>query len=574
MKALTTFFVILILFGCDNAPHKESKVEGNTTNAKAPSQSLPVIDFPLLGEARPVDLIDMTLEFPESLKKLNGQRVSMVGFMAPFDSLEDMVRCQMVPSYVGCNFCSPPSLRQVVYITQGKDNEPEQTYPFIEEPSYVTGTFRISLPESVHEGKERGFIYSIENAVVTAHKGDAPKRAPGHGTPAGHQAGQGTALLSPVVPADLIREIAEIFGQSPVPSIAIDRVSVKAFAQLVRGELEATYPKESRAARTRAFQLLGVLPEEADWIDALAGFEFAQRVAASESSGKRIVLLDAVPIDQPYVRLELVGAIADALIRQGLTKLDPDKTDASEQSDDARRAKEALLHGARNVVVRRYARALGISVSAPPPKEFVPLGKLMQGTDLLNRWYTLPGEAGPYFDLLNHWYTLPAEVGPYFVNFKVSSTGSLENLALAKPPRTTIEFFRPLWHRDPTLWRNDPVPKDFAEDLIEKSPDHSDVLGAGGLMPFLASENSGHVVMTVSGQWAGDRWALWQFPDGSDGLLLETRWQDEKSALEFSNAIPRYPFQWLFPHEDGSSRVRLLRASSPAALLRMIPSDE
>lgn len=93
-------------------------------------------------------------------------------------------------------------------------------------------------------------------------------------------------------------------------------------------------------------------------------------------------------------------------------------------------------------------------------------------------------------------------------------------------------------------------------------------------MPFLAGENSGHVVMTVSGEWAGDRWALWQFPDGSDGLLLETRWQDEKSALEFSNAIPSYTCQWLFPHEDGSSRVRLLRASSPAALLRMIPAKE
>ena len=53
------------------------------TSIGGPSESLPMIDFPQLGEARPVDLIDMTLEFPESLKKLNGQRVSMVGFMAP-----------------------------------------------------------------------------------------------------------------------------------------------------------------------------------------------------------------------------------------------------------------------------------------------------------------------------------------------------------------------------------------------------------------------------------------------------------------------------------------------------------
>ena len=551
MKCQIALITLLVLTGC--GPQADHDPEGSKTGSPA----LPIVDFPLLGEARPVDLIDMKLEFPESLKNLDGLRVSLIGFMAPFDSLEDMSRCQIVPSYVGCNFCSPPNLRQVVYVTQGDPDVSGQSYSFIEEPSHVTGIFRISLPGSDHEGKNNGFVYSIEDAIVTAYKGDVPKKAPGHGTPIGHQAGQGTANLSPVEPVELVREVAEILGRKPVPSIKVDRVSVEAFTKLVREELEAIYPKKSRSARAQAFKLLRVLPDEAAWIDALEGFEFAQRVAASDSSGKRIVLLDAVPIDQPYVRLELVGAIADALIRQGLASVETSKIGALDQNDDARRAQEALLQGTRNVVVRRYARALGVSLSVPPPNEFVPLGEWMQGTDLLNRWYTLPGE-----------------VGPYFVNFKVGSTGPLENLNLGRPPRTTIEFFRPLWHRDATLWRRDPVPSDFSDDLIKTPPDFTDVLGAGGLMPFLSSENSGHVVMTVSGQWAGDRWALWQFPDGSAGLLLETRWQDEKSALEFSNSIPAHPFQWFFPHEDGSAVVRILRASSPVALHRLIPSSQ
>ena len=121
MKSKTALLVLLTLIGCG----RENDPGSDDESKNAPA--LPVIDFPLLGEARPVDLIDMKLEFPESLKKLNGRRVIMVGFMAPFDSLEDMVRCQIVPSYVGCNFCSPPNLRQVVYVTQGKDDEPEQT---------------------------------------------------------------------------------------------------------------------------------------------------------------------------------------------------------------------------------------------------------------------------------------------------------------------------------------------------------------------------------------------------------------------------------------------------------------
>ena len=559
MKASTALLTLLTLtlFGCDRGPDDGNEEELNSTSPPKSSESLPLIDFALLGEARPVDLIDMKLEFPESLKKLDGRQVSFVGFMAPFDSLEDMVRCQMVPSYVGCNFCSPPNLRQVVYVTQGKDDEPEQTYPFIEEPSHVTGTFRISLPESSHEGKEQGFIYSIEDAVVTPHKGDVPKRAPGHGTPTGHQAGQGTAALSPIVSADLVREVAGFLGGDPVSSIKVDRVSVEVFANLVRGALETICPKKSRGARALAFQLLGVLPKETDWIDALKGFELAQRVATSNGSGTRVFLLESVTIDHPYVRLELVGAIADALIRQELSNVEPRAIASLEENDDARRSKEALLQGMRNVVVRRYAQALGISLSVPPPEGFVPLGKWLRGTDLLNRWYTLPGE-----------------VGPYFVNFKVGATGSLKGLVLERPPSTTIEFFRPLWYQDDSLWRRDPVPSDFADDLVQIPPDFTDVLGAGGLMPFLASENSGHVVMTVSGQWAGDRWALWQFPDGSAGLLLETRWQDETSALEFSAAIPQYPFQWFFPHEDGSSSVRFLRATSSSALNRLIPSNQ
>ena len=558
MRATSALFVLLVLFGCDVETDKGKADEINTTSIGGPSESLPMIDFPLLGEARPVDLIDMTLEFPESLKKLNGQRVSMVGFMAPFDSLEDMSRCQMVPSYVGCNFCSPPNLRQVVYVTQGSEDESEKTYSFIEEPSYVTGTFKISLPESDHEGKTRGFVYSIENATVVPFEGEAPQRAPGHTNPANHNTGQGGSSLSPVAPEELVREVCKIIGEDSLLSVGIEPVSSEVFGLRIRGMLEATYPQETRLARAQAFSLLGMLPQNFDLIEALTGFELAQRVAVFDQFKGQVLVLDSVPLDHPFVRLELVGAIADALVRKGASLSTGSKQNPpAGENNDQTRAAEALRLGVIKVVVQRYARIRGISTTVAPPDEFIPQGTRKPGTNLLSRWHSLP-----------------ADVGPYFLDYWVGPSGRLGNLAMDRPPTTTIEFFRPLWHRDLTLWRRDPVPKDFAKSLTKVPAHFTDVLGAGGLMPFLASENSGYVVMQVSGQWAGDRWALWQFSDGSTGLLLETRWQDEKSALEFSNAIPQYPFQWYFPHEDGSSTVRLLRASSPAALNRLVPSNE
>ena len=112
---------------------------------------------------------------------------------------------------VGCTFCSPPNLRQVVFVTQGSDGS-EKKYSFIEEPSYVTGIFRITNSDSTHEGKQ-GFVYSIENAKVTAYTGEAPKRAPGHATPDGHNRGQNAEPLPEVSTEELIKEVADMLGQ-------------------------------------------------------------------------------------------------------------------------------------------------------------------------------------------------------------------------------------------------------------------------------------------------------------------------------------------------------------------------
>ena len=82
---------------------------------------LPEVSFAMLDGARPIDLIQMDLAFPDTLKELDGRPVSLTGFMAPFDDLKDMRRCMIVPSYVGCTFCTPPTLTQVVFVTQGGD---------------------------------------------------------------------------------------------------------------------------------------------------------------------------------------------------------------------------------------------------------------------------------------------------------------------------------------------------------------------------------------------------------------------------------------------------------------------
>ena len=191
-------------------------------------ESLPVIDFAMLDQARTLDLIDDDLEFPESLMKLDGQRVILIGFMAPYDDLNNMRRCMIMPSYVGCSFCSPPSMTQVVYVNQGAANARPRSYRFIEPPSHVNGILRLSLPGRDHEGQRNGFIYSIEDATVTPHTGKALERL------AGHEAGAHeprTGPLEPVATAELVEDVAELIGRAPIQPIEVERVTADTFGQ-------------------------------------------------------------------------------------------------------------------------------------------------------------------------------------------------------------------------------------------------------------------------------------------------------------------------------------------------------
>lgn len=215
---------------------------------------------------------------------------------------------------------------------------------------------------------------------------------------------------------------------------------------------------------------------------------------------------------------------------------------------DSRRAAMALRQGLNEVAIFRYARSRGISTSSRPPSE---LGE--KSPKSINA----PRE-------LYQWLALPREVGPFFVDSLLDSEEPQLGFeaALGKPPSTTMELFRPLFYQDASRWSPDPVPEDFADDLLETPPSFTDVLGIGGLIPWLSQWYAVPEAKNLTGNWTGDRWAVWQFPEGEYVLLLETRWTDEDSARNFRESIPYHPYQRVLSDEGGSKRVRFLRGSS------------
>ena len=516
----------------------------------------PEIDFPLLDQARRLDFIDAELSFPDALKELDGREVTLVGFMAPFDDLRNMRRCMILPSYVGCKFCSPPNISQVVFVTQADDGG-SGSHRFIEAPSHVTGILRLSLPGSEHEGKRQGFMYSIEDAVVTEHPGEALEQAPGHeNTP--HQVK--LPRLAPVAMADLVREVADLLEKQPLRPIEFTAASPAEFEEIVRAGIDEDFPEGTRTTRSRAFHLMGLLPEDVDWVDTITEFKLSRRVAATDAAGERIRLLDSVPDHHPYVRLERVGEIADALALQHFPE-DGTTVRPHESDDDARRAREGLRQGFRTMTIYRYARANGIPAGARPPAEFIEQSKVRRQDREDVRRAIKSAEFGL-------WEAVPGITGSFFVDSRVGETGALTLVdpALSRPPSTTMELFRPGWYTNPEEWRHDPVPADFADDLMDSPPALTDVLGIGGLAPLLSQWYSFDAAKRLAGDWAGDRWAIWELPDGASALLLETRWQNEVAAVRFQEIIADDPSWVSVPHQAGSHRVQAMRADSPKAL--------
>lgn len=515
--------------------------ESDGTPQEVEPAGAPEITFPVLDQVRSLDLIDSYVAFPEELMQLDGEEVELVGFMAPFDSLEDMRRCMIVPAYVGCTFCSPPNLTQVVYVTQG-DGDSGGPYPFVDSVAHVRGILRLSLPQKEHEGALQGFIYSLENAVVTERPRDTEVRAASH-TTSPHQSG--AVALEETSVEQMLAEVTELLGREPLEPIDVEAVSEEIFAQRIREELEAVFPAASNEARAHAFRALGLLPDGAGWIDSMATFQISRRAALANGSGTTVSVLDNVSTDDPYVRLDLVGEMAVAIMRQHepvdrvvARSSEEDAPDAL--SDDERRARESLMEGFRTMVIRRYATARGIPTSPAPPPEIEPKVEA--------------------FDF-GRWQATTRYCGYFFVRAVIGDTGPLSDIAVAfkQPPTATMELFRPRLFQDASRWDPDPVPAGFADGLDESAPVLTDVLGVGGVVPFLTQWYSLDEALGFVGGWTGDRWAVWPRPDGSARFALELRWRTEEAALQFRDCIPDGAGWELAPHEDGGQSVLMMR---------------
>lgn len=143
---------------------------------------LPSVDFKLFKKTKVKEWSNPIPEYPADLKKLNQKRVKMRGFMAPYDSLDNMSNFMLMTGATGCFFCTPPSMTEALLIRQ----KPKKDLPYLSGAIEVEGKLKLWSGDKVEEDyiAFEGFFYIIEDAEVKQ-----VQLAPGEQSPVGPEHG-------------------------------------------------------------------------------------------------------------------------------------------------------------------------------------------------------------------------------------------------------------------------------------------------------------------------------------------------------------------------------------------------
>ena len=102
------------------------------------------------------------IKYPKKLLAMDGEAVSMVGFMTPYDDLDVMKNFMVMNASVGCNFCAPPEMEEVMFVRQVKEDG-----GFVEGAILVSGVLKLDLPTRDPDEMHDTFFYVIDQAQVT-----------------------------------------------------------------------------------------------------------------------------------------------------------------------------------------------------------------------------------------------------------------------------------------------------------------------------------------------------------------------------------------------------------------------
>lgn len=107
---------------------------------------------------------ERTLVFPAGLQQLEGKRVKIEGFVAPYDNPDSMTKMILLRAVVGCFFCNPPNESEVVFVRLSPTEKPIN---MDNNHLSVEGTLHL-LNSASKDQEAKQFFFTIDDAKVTA----------------------------------------------------------------------------------------------------------------------------------------------------------------------------------------------------------------------------------------------------------------------------------------------------------------------------------------------------------------------------------------------------------------------
>lgn len=115
---------------------------------------------------------DADIRYPTEVRALDGQRVSIIGQMNPWQDRDDLTEFVLTTAGSSCVSCSPPPVTLTIHVTQAaRAVRPKP--PLAPQPVRVTGVLRLFTYESRHPAHLADFLYALDDAVVeiaSAHR--------------------------------------------------------------------------------------------------------------------------------------------------------------------------------------------------------------------------------------------------------------------------------------------------------------------------------------------------------------------------------------------------------------------
>src|SRR4051812_27001066 len=98
---------LLAIASCGGSKDKD-KDSSSAPSTAAKAEAPTLFDFKTLDHTilKRKENAPPTVIFPAELTAEDNKRISIIGFMAPFEEMDNMKRFMLLPSYVGCFFCS------------------------------------------------------------------------------------------------------------------------------------------------------------------------------------------------------------------------------------------------------------------------------------------------------------------------------------------------------------------------------------------------------------------------------------------------------------------------------------